>query len=367
MLEKYKQLLPRLRHDRAVWPAVAYTAGRTEDGVSIDLHARRRFGVILCLQYDRRAADHDLIRWLVTEEVASLTDEATAQGYTDALRIGVTLLARFRDIDDAWLFCRAKMSNFDTYCGLDTRYLLMAGVEATLAMVRARDHPDRDTFLELVTKDGAVMYSQGEVDAWWERIDQSLAASAAEEHPLDLVKQALEFGAIDEGRAFLDACESQGNGGASATHTIMYYRGQLGQPDRALACAQRLLEEVGDDAWERTSALLWIVRFAIQSGHCDVAWSAVVQAHHLLSAHPDWKRFGLARSAVEVTFDLAVTADAEISRRAFDLGVGLADQLPSPPLPLSILHKAAQAATKVGDARRAERYARLADSRDSQH
>lgn len=66
MLEDYERLVADLRRDRASWGAVEYRAGNGDDGMAFDLHERDRFGIILCLQYDRCDTDVELLRHVVT-------------------------------------------------------------------------------------------------------------------------------------------------------------------------------------------------------------------------------------------------------------------------------------------------------------
>jgi len=363
MLDEYRQMVARLRQDHTTWGDVSFRAGRDTDGDWIDVNARRRYGALLCLQYDRRRDDHDLIRHLFTEETTA-RQEDSFQGYGDALHVGAALLAGFRDVRDAWLFFRAKMANFDTFAGFDRRYLLAGGIDATLAMVQEGDERDRAAFLELVIDDGALVYDQEQIDAWWTEDQRALPASEADEPLLERVNHALALEAIEEGRAFLDAWEASQGADGQMARTLRYYRSQLGQPERALAAAWRVLDAVQGDPWERSSALQDVARFATQVGQYDIALGALDEAGALLDGRPDWKRTGLARRAVELACELASAAAAigEVGRRAFALAMRLADDML--PLPLVVLRKAADAATAVGDARRAERYGALADDEE---
>src|ERR1700742_4894814 len=71
------------------------------------------------------------------------------------------LLAEHGHVEDVWLHWKIKRSSFDAWCGYDAEHLIAAGVDATIAYVRAGDHADRDAVLERLPA-AAV-----DLAAWW--------------------------------------------------------------------------------------------------------------------------------------------------------------------------------------------------------
>lgn len=54
------------------------------------------------------------------------------EGMTDELRLSAFVLSKLGHVEDVPLLWRAKVANFDTYCGLDIQFLVSAGVRETL-------------------------------------------------------------------------------------------------------------------------------------------------------------------------------------------------------------------------------------------
>src|SRR5436309_827158 len=112
MLEQYRDLLERLRRVRGSWSELAYVAVPDPQWTRVDANYVHRYGVLLCLQYDRKDEDYEPIRYLFQQEVLARADDPF-QGETPALHLGAFLLARFQRRDDFPLFLEAKRANFD--------------------------------------------------------------------------------------------------------------------------------------------------------------------------------------------------------------------------------------------------------------
>src|SRR5438128_372196 len=103
MLEEYRPLIDRLRQEPNDWSELAYVAQADPKWTRIDANSVRRYGALVCLQYDRRDEDHDLIRYLFEQEVLARRDDPF-QGETPTLNLGAFLLARFRRSEDVPVF-----------------------------------------------------------------------------------------------------------------------------------------------------------------------------------------------------------------------------------------------------------------------
>lgn len=122
MLEPYQALLERLRADPAAWTECAFVRAPREKQELYDRRSLPRLGALLCLQYDRRDADHPLTRYLFEQEVGPAR-LAPFQGVPESLLLGTFLLARYRDPADVELFWKAREANFDTACGFPAEFL----------------------------------------------------------------------------------------------------------------------------------------------------------------------------------------------------------------------------------------------------
>jgi hypothetical protein len=164
------------------------------------LDDRTRAMALIGLSYDRRDDDFALCRNVLAQEVA-----AAERSDADELRLACFLVARARDPDDVWLMTRAKLANYDTFCGLDREYLFAAGVARTIEHVRASTHPDRQRVLdELLGNDGTPLFDDAELAAWWTWIEEYFPGEP-EAEPLLVAERALRFGTKAEALWWLEA------------------------------------------------------------------------------------------------------------------------------------------------------------------
>ncbi len=357
MLESYRQLLDRLRPDQNAWAEVAFApTGEDEDWE--DLHARSRYGALLCLQYDRRETDQDLIRYLCEQEVVA-AEESPWSGLTHALTLGVFLLARFRDPADLPGLWRAKRANFDTWLGLDHRYLLVAGLDDWNRFHDQLSPEEQEAFHTLAAHLPAS--TPEKLAGWWASQERAFPDHEAGEDPMALVERALDLGDPAAGQEWLDRWEDQRELSEADLHTLRYYREQLGQPERALDCAHRLVEihrnepclEVSSRR-EAAHLLITLERWAEAGTELEVARERLLQI-------PDALETGLSRSTVETMFELTTTTECplDLRRRMLDLAGELlaAGVRPS----LVLLEKAVAAAESLGEETLSGTYRRLCD------
>src|SRR6186713_2064444 len=94
----------------------------------------------------RAAEHHALLRDILRAEMR-LWDEDGSGEFYENLYLCAFLLYHVGDVDDAPLLWEAKGIDFDSFCGLDFQFLLGAGVERTLAHLRAGGHFDAAEYL----------------------------------------------------------------------------------------------------------------------------------------------------------------------------------------------------------------------------
>ena len=90
-----------------------------------------RAGLIAALLSGFAEADADLIVALTRAESALLAEDHISCGQ-DALMACCWMLFMIGRIDDVPVVFAAKMTDFDTYCGIDSVFLLPHGLDATL-------------------------------------------------------------------------------------------------------------------------------------------------------------------------------------------------------------------------------------------
>lgn len=161
-------LLAALRSDDAptrdaAYRSLAYTADPATDAP----HAHLRATLTRPLAAALLPADHDLVRWLLEQEIAA--HEAAATGASETLYILIAALARTADPADALTIWRARNATPETRTGVDVEQLLRAGVD-----------PVRRTLTRLIRDAGPDATSAAQALAW---LESGLATGAADDLP----------------------------------------------------------------------------------------------------------------------------------------------------------------------------------------
>jgi len=359
MLEPYQKLLQRLRDDPEKWPELAYAPEPHPEWTRVDANYVRRLGVLVCLQYDRRPADHALVRYLFEQEVLARKDDPF-QGDPTALHLGAFLLARYRQAGDVPLLWEAKRANFDTWCGFDALYLLAGDREAGLKWIASLPADTAESIREVLGKAPEAV-GPDELEAWWRRKREEYPEREQDEDPHVLAQRAITLGAIDEGRIWLDRWEAVQPGDSLSLRSLMYLRDALGQPAEALRAAAKLRDLARGDEWHYASSLLNLPRYLVRLQRHPEAWEVLEELRGLLKRHCDWMKVGLARTIAEASLDLAAdeACPGPIRRAAWEQGHDLIVR--GVQAPLVVLRKAAKAADLVGDGALAAQYTERAD------
>jgi hypothetical protein len=358
-MEAARRELDRMRGSSAAWQELRYERATGEHGYDYDAHAAHRATVLWALQYDRRAEDLPLVRWLAEQE-AACRGEAPFQGLTEETELAGFLLAEHRRVEDVWLHWKIKRANFDTWCGYDVEHLVAAGVQATVALVRDSGHPDRDDVLErLLDEDGQPCVSETDVERWWQHQRSRFPDNPAAEDPITWVNRAQLIGDSGLAREWLDRWASARQRDENTVSQLRYQLADLGAFAEA-AAVQRESLAFADSPWDRASAWKSLAQLERQAGDHGAAWEALRECRRALDGVARWTGVGLGRMYVEELFLLAGAAHGELAGVVFAEADRQALQVPG--LPLVVLQAATDAAENASDRTRAEHYRNLRDA-----
>ncbi|MEU8087077.1 hypothetical protein AB0B57_26110 [Micromonospora sp. NPDC049101] len=358
-MEAARRALERARSSSAGWHELRYARGTDADGQSCDENAGRRASVLWALQYDRRAGDLPLVRWLVGQE-AQCRREAPFQGLTDETELAGYLLAEYRQVEDVWLHWEIKRANFDTWCGYDAEYLFAAGVSATVAFVRDSGHADRDDVLAyLVDQEGEPGVSEEGLAQWWGGTRSRFPGDPTAEDPLTWIARAKLVGEQVLAREWLDRWAVDRPRDRATLSQLRYELADLGAFAEA-ASAQRESLVFADNAWDAAPAWQSLAGLERQAGNHAAAWEALRECRRALHDVSGWTEVGLGRMYVEELFLLARSASAELAAVVFGEADRQARHVPR--LPLVVLRVAVEAADRVGQQTAARRYRQLRDA-----
>ena len=358
-MEDARRELERVRGASVVWRELRYERATGADGYDYDAHAARRATVLWALQYDRRAEDLPLVRWLAEQE-ALCRREAPFQGLTEEAELVGFLLAEHRRVEDVWRHWEMKRANFDAWCGYDIEHLFAAGVQATVGFVCDSEHADRDDVLErLLGEEGQPCVSEEDLAEWAQRERSRFPADPAAEDPLRWVQRAKLIGDGKLARQWLDRWASGRPRDKNTLSELRYQLADLGAFAEA-AKAQRESLVFADDPWDSASAWQSLAQLERRAGGHRAAWEALRACRRALDGVAGWTAVGLGRMYVEELFLLAGSADGELADVVFAEADRQACQVPG--LPLVVLRAATEAAGKIGNRTRAEHYLKLRDA-----
>ncbi|MEV4131848.1 hypothetical protein AB0J72_06740 [Dactylosporangium sp. NPDC049742] len=343
-----------MRRSTAAWRDCRYEPATGADGYEHDANAARRAQVLWALQYDRRAGDLPLLRWLAGQE-AECRGQAPFQGLTEETELAGFLLAEHRQADDVWLHWAIKTANFDTWCGYDVEHLFAAGVQPSVAAVRDSDDPERDAVMErLLDTGGEPCVSDEDVAGWFAHLRSRFPADPADEDPITWVERAKLVGDPVLARHWLDRWAA---GRERDPHTLGQLRHQLADlgafAEAAAAQRESLTFAADASAWRTLAGL------ERRAGHHDAAWAALRECRRALDDVAGWRTVGLGRMYVEELFLLAGVSAGALAGAAFAEADRVAGQVPG--LALVVLRAAVEAADNVGEEDRARHYRYLRD------
>jgi hypothetical protein len=331
LMEPARRELQRMRASPDAWSELCHEG---------DDDAVRRARVLWALQFDRRPEDLALVRWLAEQQ-------AQTGDLTEELKLAGFLLAEFRQPEDVWLQWRIKRACFDSWCGYDSEHLFAAGVADTAALVRASDHPDREEMLARAPE------SEEDLDDWWDGKRSWFPADPADEEIVTWMDRADLIGDAALVRELLDRWAAGRPRDRDTLDMLRYRLRELGAyAEAAVAERERLAFTRGPI--EHASGFRSLAELERLAGDHDAAWAALRDCGVALRDVPGWTGIGVGRSYVEQLFLLAGAAAPGVARPAFAEADRHARTMPG--LPPVVLEAAVEAAVRLGERGRAERY-----------
>lgn len=325
-------LIAALRKDPAAWDRVRCTLTHDAGRGTVDENEGRRGQVACLLALCGPRDDADLLRRLLSEEIAARR-AASDQGAGETLLALSTLLLECGAADDAVLFWAAKIANFDTWAGgYDLEFVFALGdPEATRRALIARGEAQTTTLQSL---DLAELVA--ELPAW--------RATLSERVPRDLASlklaAALEIAEVFEDR---EAIERLGLAAAGGPADLARLYRRLGQPAVALLHS-RAVAAAATTSWDRAAAHVQAVRDAARAQADALVDVEALDA--LRQEIPSWPRVGLGRHATQVAYELAAVQPAPTGAAVFARAQLWRAELTG--FPLAGLEAASRAAEKWG-------------------
>jgi tetratricopeptide (TPR) repeat protein len=298
-------LLMRYRQHPERWDDLACCDGQDAEGRWYDEHALMRYRVLIALQYDHQAADLALVRFLMQHEVVRHEREPF-QGILPALMLATYLLATYRNVTHVWNFYAAKMANFDTYCGYSSVVLVSAGIEQTLAYIRATPHPQQSAVQQLLIHAHGCPWTDADLTQWWDQQHATFPPTEEAETPETMMNRAITIQNADAARYWMVQWRAQTPATPSTCYHLVHCYAALGDWETAIAMQREKLTI--DSDYARFTNLRTLADLYRCAGNLDMAWQTVQQAQIVADATTGWRQSGTARMLLMA--GLAIAKDA---------------------------------------------------------
>ncbi|TWW00308.1 hypothetical protein [Chitinophaga pinensis] len=301
LLQKHIAILNDVRAGKI--PLKTFFFKRSKDDADCDLHRQKRSNLITALKFAPLPTDEPLLQELFRQEIKR-AEKDPFQGCGDAMMLAASLLSRFKNPENVWLFTAAKRANFDTSCGFDYEFLVSAGIDVTYDLVdNAKASKLKQAFYYVAGASREVCHiSQEELLQWETRIQRTL-------HPsLDTIEQemylAIDLNDKEALRELVDQWQTEKTTWTGEeANALLYYETVLKNRAGEIR-AYELIAQLDNRAFMRTHALEKLSRLYLENGEALKAWDTLQLA---LAQERDMAR--LSGPTVDTIYQLTLAFD----------------------------------------------------------
>ncbi|TKI58696.1 hypothetical protein E8L90_26695 [Brevibacillus antibioticus] len=320
-IHQIPEQLSLIKHSKDLWDSFAYS--KCKDAYGYDKNGLKRYALIVQLQYDQTVteADKELLYYLMSQEI-ELHKSHPYQGLHESMDIVAYLLAKCKDVNHIPLFVQAKLSNFDTYYGFDTEYIISAGIEEAITYIEENGLYRISSFFQDKKEELETMYTAEHMERWFQSKARDYPANLEDESLITLMDRASDFGNMAEARKLFGKLEEQ-LGSDKKNYSLLYHQAkQLEEYDKALHYLTQDLPEQ-EDLFDKVSLWLRIAEIHLLKQDWIQAFASVKQCEPELKLFSSWKRTGLGRRLSEILLDICLKAkdsNESLAREAYRWG-----------------------------------------------
>jgi hypothetical protein len=360
MIEKYINILRQLRANEIDISEFHYKTLTNSEGHLFDQNQRKRFQLLIALQYDRTKHDQPLLQELLKQEI-EMHRKATFQGLFPSIRLNSFLLSTFRNPENIWLFLDAKQSNFDTHCGFDSEYLVSGGIKKTFDLVDKSSNESKKDFYEYFGKSfESFDMTEDDLKAWITQKSLDYKDSPALENIEDQIQSAIDLDEKDIlKKKIVQWTESVKTWNNQKLYQLSYYEELVDNVAGEISANEKLFEIKSTD-WDKASCLHTLIQLYLKSNNPILAWEKIKIAQSYLSRINYWKEVGLGRFIVENAFDIVLCINDSnnlIVKEAFTWAIKEVQNMKN--LHHNLLEKTGKAAELMGDIKSRDKFFRI--------
>lgn len=363
MIEHYNQLLTELRENKINIRDFLYSESKDKENLSFDLNATKRFQLLKAMQYNLIIEDEVLIVELFKAEIERHQKEPY-QGIFPALTLCAYLLSKFQKPEYTGLFLKAKEANFDTHCGFDYEFLVSNGLSNTFEYLE-KEKPDylEDVYNYIGNSIEDCNISENDFMRWKKNLDKYYPNKLELNNIEDEIELAMDLNETEIIKEKIDEWEhSIQSWTKEKLQTLSYYKRWIGDIKGQIWATERLLE-FHPTGWDKAFAFQQLSELFLKIEDFEQTWARLQQMRMHLQQVPDWKIYGLGRTAVELHIDLVLSIknpDNPVAKEAFKWTSEIVVKMKN--LHLNLIEKVSTSARLMGNIKLSNKFKKKYDS-----
>lgn len=320
-LKDIREKLNEIKQDEALWNEFAYR--KNDAGYGCDQNGLKRYALIIELQYDPGAPEA-LVRYLMEHETA-MHRNSPYKGIHMSLKIISYLLAKFRNVENIWLFDRAKTANFDTYTGLEAEHLYCAGVAKTAAYIDVDTLDARSSFYR-IRNSLRTLFTEADIEKWFKAKEAQFPSRREKESLRCLVDRAITLKNYAEGELMLQKL-AESFEGPDTNYAILYQRAkELRAYNKAMYYLTKKLEGAVNP-FDRAAALADMVEVHLIKQDYINAEAKLALCEAELLKFGEWKAGVQGRNLTALLLNISLGCSSkgkqDLAQKAFALATEL--------------------------------------------
>ena len=363
MIEKYTEILKKLKEDRLQLPDFLYKEGLDKDGNAFDENSTKRFQLLIALQYNPNLRDEMILVELFKAEIER-HKKAPFQGLYPALRLSAYLVSNYADHKHVTLFLAAKQANFDTHCGFDYQFLVSAGIHSTYHSIENEKPEIKESFYEYVGSVDHCYISDNELEQWKKQLNEEYPGTLNINGILDEIDLAIDLEETEILKEKVNEWRSSKNSWTEKElKQFIYFQGIIKDVSAQIWANEELLDLKLSD-WDCASQLHSLSDLLVKNKQYVEAWNRIKDAQKYLKRISDWKSIGLGRFIIENAFDVVIGSNDQkdvTAKEAFKWASKNVKTMKN--LHLNLLEKIIKACELMGDAKLGKKFIKILEAK----
>ena len=214
-----------------------------------DFDSIERYRILLEIQYDWQEQDHELIRYLLEEEIKA--EEKFAYAIYQSYNLASFLLLKFKDPTDIPLFVRAKHASFDKGCEYAREHYYFALREKTEEYLE-KNFPK---VYETIEGEYEAYKIENSLDKWWQYKIDCYPSNREEVHVYNHLQNAILLQDRKQAEELLAQWDAKTEESEEKRNLLSCIYKDLGEYKKLFELSKKIKTNEEKSLWDRASDL----------------------------------------------------------------------------------------------------------------